>query len=97
MTEIILSILAGLVLFLFAVNSLSETIQRAIGENAKKWIIKFTSKSFSGILTGIVVTTLLDSSSAVIIITTVFVNSKLLTFRQAMRIVLGANSRYHIQ
>jgi phosphate:Na+ symporter len=40
---------------------------------------------------GIVVTTLLDSSSAVIIITIVFVNSKILTFRQAMGIVLGAN------
>lgn len=91
MTEIILSILAGLVLFLFAVSSLSETIQKAIGENAKKWILKFTSNTFSGILTGIVVTTLLDSSSAVIIITIVFVNSKLLTFRQAMGVVLGAN------
>ena len=91
MTEIILSILAGLVLFLFAVNSLSETIQKAIGENAKKWILKFTSNTFSGILTGTIVTTLLDSSSAVIIITIVFVNSKLLTFRQAMGIVLGAN------
>jgi phosphate:Na+ symporter len=91
MTEIVLSIFAGLVLFLYAVNNLSETIQKAIGKNAKKWILKFTSSTFSGILTGIVVTTLLDSSSAVIIITIIFVNSKLLTFRQAMGIVLGAN------
>jgi uncharacterized membrane protein len=36
MTEIILSILAGLVLFLFAVNSLSDTIQNAVAENAPK-------------------------------------------------------------
>jgi phosphate:Na+ symporter len=91
MTEIVLSIFAGLVLFLYAVNNLSETIQKAIGKNAKKWILKFTSSTFSGVLTGIVVTTLLDSSSAVIIITIIFVNSKLLTFRQAMGIVLGAN------
>jgi phosphate:Na+ symporter len=91
MSEIILSILAGLVLFLFAVNSLSETIQKAIGDNAKKWILKFTANTFSAVLTGTVVTTLLDSSSAVIIITIIFVNSKLLTFRQAMGIVLGAN------
>jgi phosphate:Na+ symporter len=91
MTEIVLSIFAGLVLFLYAVNNLSETIQKAIGKNAKKWILKFTSNTFSGVLTGIVVTTLLDSSSAVIIITIIFVNSKLLTFRQAMGIVLGAN------
>jgi phosphate:Na+ symporter len=91
MTEIILSILAGLVLFLFAVNSLSDTIQKAIGEDAKKWILKFTSNTFSGVLTGTIVTMLLDSSSAVIIITIIFVNSKLLNFRQAMGIVLGAN------
>ena len=91
MTEIILSILAGLVLFLFAVNSLSDTIRLIVGEKANKWIVKFTSNTLSSILVGIVVTTLLDSSSAVIIITIVFVNSKILTFRQAMGIVLGAN------
>ena len=91
MTEIILSILAGLVLFLYAVNSLSETIKAAVGGQANKWILKFTSNTFSSIIVGIVVTTLLDSSSAVIIITIVFVNSKILTFRQAMGIVLGAN------
>ena len=91
MIEIILSILGGLVLFLFAVHSLSDTIQKAIGENAKKWILKCTSNTFSGLLTGTVITILLDSSSAVIIITIILVNSKMLTFRQAMGIVLGAN------
>ncbi len=91
MTEIILSILAGLVLFLFAVRNLSETLESAIGDKAGKWIEKFTSTVFSGLLVGIIATTLLDSSSAVIIITIVLVNSKVLTFRQAMGIVLGAN------
>jgi phosphate:Na+ symporter len=91
MTEIILSILAGLVLFLFAVNSLSETIKVAVGERANKWILKFTSNTLSSITVGTIVTILLDSSSAVIIITIVFVNSKILSFRQAMGIVLGAN------
>jgi phosphate:Na+ symporter len=91
MNEIILSIIAGLVLFLFAVKSLSDTIQEALGENAKKWILKFTSNTLSSILVGTIITTLLDSSSAVIIITIIFVNSKLLTFKQAMGIVLGAN------
>lgn len=91
MTEIILSIIAGLVLFLFAVSNLSETIQSAVGDRAKHWIKKFTSTIFSSLLVGTVATTLLDSSSAVIIITIVFVNSKLLTLRQAMGIVLGAN------
>lgn len=91
MTEILLSITAGLVLFLFAVTNLSETLKSALGENANVWIKKYTSNSFSSLLVGIVITTLLDSSSAVIIITIVLVNSQILTFRQAMGIVLGAN------
>jgi phosphate:Na+ symporter len=91
MTEIFLSIIAGLVLFLFAVTNLSETLKSALGENANVWIKKYTSNSLSSLLVGIVITTLLDSSSAVIIITIVLVNSQILTFRQAMGIVLGAN------
>jgi phosphate:Na+ symporter len=91
MTEIFLLIIAGLVLFLFAVTNLSETLKATLGENADIWIKKYTSNVFSSLLIGIIVTTLLDSSSAVIIITIVLVNSQILTFRQAMGIVLGAN------
>lgn len=91
MTDIILSIIAGLVLFLFAVSSLSDTLNKSIGTGTSKWIKKFTSNVFSSLVVGIVVTAILDSSSAVIIITIVLVNSKVLTFRQAMGIVLGAN------
>lgn len=68
MTEVLLSIIAGLVLFLFSANNLSETIQLAISDSANKWILKFT---------------LYDSCSAIIIITIVLVNSKILTFKQA--------------
>jgi phosphate:Na+ symporter len=91
MTEIVLSIIAGLVLFLFAVSSLSDTLASAMGGGASKWIQRFTSTILSSLIVGIVATTILDSSSAVIIITIVMVNSKVLTFRQAMGIVLGAN------
>jgi phosphate:Na+ symporter len=91
MTEILLSIIAGLVLFLFAVTNLSETLKAVIGKEANGWIIKYTSNSFSSLLVGIIATALLDSSSAVIIITIVLVNSSILTLKQAMGIVLGAN------
>jgi phosphate:Na+ symporter len=91
MIDITLSIIAGLVLFLFAVSSLSETLNTALGDKSAYWIEKSTSNVFSSLLVGLIVTTLLDSSSAVIIITIVLVNSGLLTFRQAMGIVLGAN------
>ncbi|MCS7077261.1 MAG: Na/Pi symporter, partial [Bacteroidia bacterium] len=91
MTEIILLVLAGLVLFLYAVSSISETLTKAIGDKTEYWVKKFTSDVFSGLLVGTIITAIVDSSSAVIIITIVLVNSKILTFRQAMGIVLGAN------
>ena len=91
MVEIILSIVAGLVLFLFAVSSLSDILKSVIGDKTNYWIEKFTSNLYSGLVVGIIVTTILDSSSAVIIMAIVLVNSKILTFRQAMGIVLGAN------
>jgi phosphate:Na+ symporter len=84
MLNIILEVCAGLVLFLYAISSLSKTLINDIGD-------KFTSNTLSSILVGAVITTLLDSSSAVIIITIILVNSKLLSFKQAMGIVLGAN------
>ncbi|MEY3982897.1 MAG: hypothetical protein RL160_454 [Bacteroidota bacterium] len=83
--------MAGLVLFLYAVHHLSETIQKVLGERARQWILRFTGKSWQALLTGIIVTTLLDSSSAVIIITIVFVNAGAMSFRNAMGVVLGAN------
>lgn len=91
MLEVILSIIAGLVLFLFAVSSLSETIQKVLGDKAKFWLGKFTRNTFMAILTGTVVTAILDSSSAVIILTIILVNAGMLTFRQSLGIVLGAN------
>jgi phosphate:Na+ symporter len=91
MAEIVLSIIAGLVLFLYAVNNLSDTIKDAVGELANQWILKFTSNTWSSLVVGTLVTALLDSSSAVIIITIVLVNSQILSLRQAMGIVLGAN------
>ncbi|MBU6192379.1 MAG: Na/Pi symporter [Bacteroidetes bacterium] len=91
MFEIVLAALAGLVLFLYAVRSLSENLYDALGDSAPTWIRRWTSNRFSSVLIGILVTILLDSSSAVIILTIVMVNSRILNFRQAMGIVMGAN------
>ncbi|MCE2840361.1 MAG: Na/Pi symporter [Bacteroidetes bacterium] len=91
MFEIVLAALAGLVLFLYAVRSLSENLYDALGDTAPTWIRSWTSNRFSSVLIGILVTILLDSSSAVIILTIVMVNSRILNFRQAMGIVMGAN------
>ncbi|MGZ8522896.1 MAG: Na/Pi cotransporter family protein [Chitinophagaceae bacterium] len=89
--ETILLILGGLGLFLFAISHLSEALKHLLGDRAKKLVAKFTRNVFTAILTGIVITLILDSSSAVIIMAIVLVNAKALTFRQAIGIVLGAN------
>lgn len=87
----LLLILAGLFLFLYALNKLSEGLKEISGDKMKRVLDRFTKNLFSGILTGTVATMLLDSSSAVIIMTIALVSAGALQFRQAMGIVMGAN------
>lgn len=89
--EIVLAILGGLGLFLFAVSRLGEVMNELLAERSKTLLHKFVNNIFTAILTGVVVTVLLDSSSAVIILTIVLVNARALTFRHAIGIVMGAN------
>jgi len=89
--EIILSILGGLGLFLYAVSMLSKVLNELLGDRTRNIVKKCVSNIFTAILTGTLVTVLLDSSSAVIILTIVLVNARVLTFRQALGIVMGAN------
>ena len=89
--ETILLILGGLGLFLYAIAHMSDVLKDIIGDKAKSLLGKFTHNVFTAILTGIVITLILDSSSAVIIMAIVLVNAKVLTFRQTIGIVLGAN------
>lgn len=89
--EIILLLAGGLGLFLYAINNLSGILKDLLGDRARKLLGRFTRNLFTGILSGIVITLILDSSSAVIIMTIILVNSGALTFRQAIGIVMGAN------
>jgi phosphate:Na+ symporter len=89
--DILLMVLGGLGLFLYAVSSLSDTLREMLGSKTKEILKKFTGNLFTSILTGLVITVLLDSSSAVIILAIVMINAKVLTFRQALGIVMGAN------
>lgn len=89
--EIVLSILGGLGLFLFAVGRLGVVMNELLGERAQKLLHKFVSNLAFAVITGTIITVLLDSSSAVIILTIVLVNARVITFRQAIGIVMGAN------
>jgi phosphate:Na+ symporter len=89
--NVLLLLTAGLVLFLYAVSSLSTTLQEVLGSKAKQWIAQSTRNIPLSILTGTIATFLLDSSSAVIIMAIVLVNSKAMNLRQSLGIVMGAN------
>ncbi len=89
--ETLLIILGGLSLFLYAISHMSDVLKELLGDKAKKILSRCTRNLFTAILTGIIITLILDSSSAVIIMAIVLVKSKALTFRQAIGIVLGAN------
>lgn len=91
MLEIGLSLIGGLVLFLYAVSSLSDTVKDWAGDKAREFISRFTKNVFTAIISGLIATVILDSSSAVIILTIVLINAGTLSFKQAIGIVMGAN------
>ena len=95
MTHSILSILllavSGLVLFLYAVSRLSLALRHVAGEQMKGILNRFTKTIPMAIVTGTVVTTLLDSSSVVIILAIALVSAGALPFRNSLGVVLGAN------
>ena len=89
--SIVLLGLSGLVLFLYAVSRLSLALRHVAGEQMKGVLHRFTKTIPMAILTGTVVTTLLDSSSVVIILAIALVSAGALPFRNSLGIVLGAN------
>lgn len=91
MAEIVLSLIGGAALFLYAVMNLSETIRDWAGESVRVYIARFTGNVLTAIIVGLVATIVLDSSTAVIILTIVLVNARVLSFRQSIGIVMGAN------
>jgi len=89
--ETVLGLVGGIVLFLYAISKLSGHIREWADERMKAFVARFTRNILTAIITGIVVTVLLKSSSAAIIITIVLVGAGVVTFRQSLGIVLGAN------
>jgi len=91
MDSMIILLAGGLALFLFAIHQLSALLENVFLEQTKLIIQKYTRNIFSALAIGIIATVLLDSSSAVIIILIIFINARILNFRQAIGIILGAN------
>ena len=91
MKEVIFGIVGGLGLFLFGMRLLSEGFQKLAGTKLRQ-ILKFlTNKTIIGILTGVVVTGIIQSSSATTVMVVGFVNAGLLALKQAISVIIGAN------
>lgn len=89
--EIIFQFLGGLGLFLYSIRMMGDGLQQAAGDRLRFYIDKYTSNPFLGVLVGIGLTALIQSSSGVTVITVGLVSAGLLTLRQAIGIVMGAN------
>jgi len=89
--DIFFQFLGGLALFLFGIKYMSDGLQSVAGDRLREFLEKSTKTSFRGVLTGALVTALIQSSSGTTVLTVGLVNAGLLTLRQAIGVIMGAN------
>ena len=87
----ILALVGGLCLFLFGMNLMGSYLEKSAGGSLKAILSKLTTGKAAGFLTGMGVTAVVQSSSATTVMVVGFVNSGLLTLRQAINVIMGAN------
>ncbi len=87
----VLSLLGGLALFLYGMQMMSNGLEAAAGNKMKSILEKLTSNRIKGVLVGAVITAVIQSSSATTVMVVGFVNSGLMTLKQAVWIIMGAN------
>ncbi len=87
----ILSLFGGLALFLYGMQMMSTGLEAAAGNKMKSILEKLTSNRFKGVLVGAGITAVIQSSSATTVMVVGFVNSGLMTLKQAVWIIMGAN------
>ena len=87
----VLTLIGGLCLFLFGMNLMGQALERRAGNSLRSLIGRMTDKAAMGFLTGLGVTAIIQSSSATTVMVVGFVNSGLMTLRQAINVIMGAN------
>lgn len=87
----IFSLLGGLALFLYGMQMMGGGLEAAAGNKMKKILEKLTANRFLGVLVGAGITAVIQSSSATTVMVVGFVNSGMMTLRQAVWIIMGAN------
>ena len=86
-----LQLLGALGMFLYGMNLMSAGLQKAAGSKMRSFLTAMTSSPFKGVLTGLGITTVIQSSSATTVMTVGFVNAGLLTLAQSVGVIMGAN------
>ena len=87
----ILNLIGGLSLFLFGMSLMGQALERRAGNRLKVLLGKLTTNRITGLTTGLGVTAVIQSSSATTVMVVGFVNSGLMTLRQAINVIMGAN------
>ena len=87
----VLTLLGALGMFLYGMNLMSAGLQKAAGSKMRNFLTAMTSNPFKGVLSGLGITTVIQSSSATTVMTVGFVNAGLLTLSQAVGVIMGAN------
>lgn len=87
----ILTLLGALGMFLYGMNLMSSGLQKAAGDKLRGLLSAITSNPFKGVLTGLGITSIIQSSSATTVMVVSFVNAGLLTLAQAIGVIMGAN------
>lgn len=91
MSMLLLNVFGGLAIFIFGMQLMSEGLHQVAGERMRSILRLFSANRYVGVLSGAVVTTVIQSSSASTVMVIGFVNAGLLTLVQAMGIIFGAN------
>ena len=87
----VLSFIGGLCLFLFGMNVMGQSLERSAGGKLELMLGKLTSNKLIGLITGLGVTAVIQSSSATTVMVVGFVNSGLMSLKQAIHVIMGAN------
>ena len=87
----VLTMIGGLCLFLFGMNIMGDGLERRAGNSLKALLGKLTDSKIKGFLTGLGVTAVIQSSSATTVMVVGFVNSRLMTLKQSIGVIMGAN------
>ena len=87
----LLRLLGSLALFLYGMKIMSEGLQKFAGDSLRKILTAMTTNRVTGVLTGMLITALIQSSSATTVMVVSFVNAGLLTLTQSIGVIMGAN------